>query len=716
MPIDIFDEFDEGPEDFNEHRQSQERLRRHHKVAVARYEVGNPVPTPPEILEARMKYRNDFVLMHQEIFPHSTGIKPFGPDQEKAIRRFQKIAQKTSGGKLVQAEPRGFAKTSRAVNQILYSILCGDIRFGLLVSSEISKSEDIMEQVQTELMTNDKLLELFPNVMACIQHMEGKASKTKNQTMCGEPTFMAWTSELIRFPTVPGEPSSGAFLMVRTKDNLRGISKKVRYGPDAGNVLRPDFVLLDDIQTDKDAKSPTVCWNICNTIKRSVLFGGSHSKKVRAIMTITPNRKGDVASHFILREPSWEVALYGMIKQMPERMDLWDEFGRKLLNFDKYKEGDRERAQRRASAFVKDNYEEMHKGSKVSWDWAYEWAVDDPVELSALHHGMVFLYEEGEEAFNYECQCKLDPEENASETLVAPIETIISRVAHTPRMKVPKECKHIVTHVDMNDEILSYVTLASGDLFQPIIIDYGTYPPQPTTTWKKGSLINPLQKLYPDIPRGSIGTLFYRAILDFSKIVVNTLYEREDGVQLQNRWVGFDAKYQTDDILRGIRESDVRAFLIATQGLFFGHKGKPIMELPANAERELHYHCYTSPSTDRTVSVLRIDTNYIKTLIHRGFLLSPGNVGTFRLFKPLQAWDHQLIAQHCVAEFPTQMVNIKEERVVVEWEQFKDRDNEYFDNIVHGVALLFKCGCSLKKDSTIKIMDIQDWIDKQKGK
>jgi Phage terminase large subunit (GpA) len=718
--FDIFEEFADDfipdgvdPTSFlkHEHNLRKNNADRHRRDALN--EVGKVALITPEILERREFYKKDYVQAHLDLFPNSTGMRPFGDEQQMAIRRFQRIVQSRQG-KLVQAEPRGFAKTSRAVNQLLLAVLQGYVQFGLIVSSEIGKSEDIMEQIQTELMGNDELLKLYPSIFACFHHMEGKPVRAKNQTIDGEFTYIGWSTEMIRFPVIPGEVSSGAIILVRTKDNLRGISKKIRYGPEAGKVIRPDFVLLDDIQTDKDAGSPLLSGKICSNIKRSVLFGGSHSKKMRAIMTITPNKKGDVASHFILREPSWEVALYSMIKKMPTHMDLWDEFGRILLNFDKYREGDRERAQRRASNFVKENFDKLHEGAEVSWENAYEWDTDDPVELSALHHGMIFYYEEGEEAFNYECQCKLDKDADEQDQLKATPEIIASRLSHVPRMKVPVNCLHVVTHVDCNEEFFSYVTIASPQQLYPYIIDYGTYPPQPGDIWKKGKLGNTLAKMYPDIQKEDVSSLLYTGLQDFAKMIANQQYEREDGVMLQNRYIGVDTKWQTDTLVRAIRESSVRAFLLPTQGLFYGHKDKLMME-QSSLDRDLHYLCYTGPSTDRTISMLKIDVNSIKSLVHKGFISRPGTIGSFKLFLPENTSSHQLYTYHLISEDPTQEINSKENRIVTEWHHQKGKDNEWFDNTVGCTALLFKIGCTLKMKSEIKTMNMQEYINLQKN-
>lgn len=675
-------------------------------------EVGLPPELSPELLELRKMYRNDYVLAHKDLFPSSTGSSEYGEDQKTAIRRFQTIVQGRSGGKLVQCEPRGFAKTSRAINQLLLAVLEGDITFALLVSSEIGKATEILEQIQTELLGNDELKKLYPGVLTCFQAIEGKSIKCKAQTMNGQFTHIGWSIDEIRFPVIPGEPSSGAIILVRTKDNLRGISKKIRYGERAGEGIRPDFVLLDDIQTDKDARSPTLCKNIHHNVKRAVMFGGSHTKKVKVIMTITPNAKDDVAHQFIQKEPSWEVAMYSMMKSMPTNMDLWDQFGRILLNFDKFKEGDRLRAQKAACLFVKENYDEMHRGAKASWEAGFEYDEEEPLELSAVHHAMIFYYEEGEEAFNFECQCKLDIATTEEEMIKATPEIICSRVSHLPRRKVPVNCLHIATHVDCNQDIFTYATIASPTQLYPYVIDYGTFPPQPGGIWKKKKVMNRLCDRYPDIQREDVGSLMYAAVQELGPILANTQYEREDGLTLQNRYIGFDARWQGEHIIRAIRESSVKSFLLATQGLSYDEKKKPMME-ESSLDRVLHIHCYTGISTDRTVEMLKIDTNSIKTLVHRGYIARPGTIGSYKLFLPENPGDHHPYGLHLISEDPEIRVNVKESRVVTVWTHDEQQENEYFDNTVGATALLFKIGCNLRIKAEAQSTDIKDYLNQE---
>jgi phage terminase large subunit GpA-like protein len=398
-----------------------------------------------------------------------------------------------------------------------------------------------------------------------------------------------------------------------------------------------------------------------------------------------------------------------MLKSMPKNMDLWDQYGAMLLNFNRHVEGDRERAQRRAAEFVRANYEALHEGAEATWEWAYEWDTDDPIELSAVHHGMTFFYEEGEEAFNYECQCKVDIATSEEEAIKALPEQIVSRVSHLPRRKVPAQCKVLVTHVDCNADFLSYMTVASDNQLMPYVIDYGTYPPQPGVLFKKGKILRKLSDLYQDIEREDFAGMMYQAVRDFSEILGNTIYVREDSHELTHRYIAFDTMWQTDHVLRAIRECRHRTITLGTQGVFYGVKDRPMME-NTSGDRQMHYHCYTTPSQDRVIDLLKIDTNSMKTLVHRGFIARSGAIGTYKVFIPENPGDHQLFAEHLCAEEVHQMVNQKEQRIVNEWVNTHNHDNEFLDNLVGCTALLFKAGCTLKSSKEIKRFNIQQYV------
>lgn len=673
-------------------RHNRKRARRKIAEADALNEVG-VVPDPDEeLLALREHYANDYVDMHYKIFTNSTGIKPFGKVQIESVKHTHHTL--THGGRIVIAEPRGYGKTTRTSNNALAAVLQGKVRFIVILASSLTKAEDIIESIKTELVDNEELAKLYPATCACFEHLNERVSRAKFQTYGGEPTNILYSKSTIRFPTIPGEKSSGSVIMVRSKDNVRGMMHKVKYGPDSGKVLRPDFVFLDDIQTDEEAESPTTVKKIIRTIKKSVMFAGSHAKRISVVNCCTPIAAGDVASHFILNEPGWSRVVTKMLEKEPceEGMHLWmGEYARILLDYNKDEVGSQTKAALAALEFYKQNQEVMDRGAVVTWDWAYGWAEDPQVEITALQHAMNFRILEGEDSFQTECQCNVVVEDKELGELKATEAEMLVKIHRHTRFYCPIETKHIVTHIDVNESILTYMTVASPDVIEPHIIDYGTYPKQPGMTWKKGNIMNTIQSVYSSIPETNLRV--YQALYDFLEDFGNMIYKREDGVEFTNHVVLIDSSGRmVDEVVKVCRESSFRSILTPTYGHYYGAKERPMSEKNYGAGAQKFDHCVHVPRTDNLGMSLLVDTNYMKTKAHEGWKTRMAHPTSISIFPEEYTGQHSIIYNHNLAEDPFKDYFEREDRTVTIWKNVSRNDNEYFDNLVGCLAGLCKRG------------------------
>ncbi len=153
------------------------------------------------------------------------------------------------------------------------------------------------------------------------------------------------------------------------------------------------------------------------------------------------------------------------------------------------------------------------------------------------------------------------------------------------------------------------------------------------------------------------------------------------------------------------------------RGQGIGATGKQFMERHYDKSAEKHFHCATVPTTDKVLTVLYTDVNYIKTLVHKGFKTRMGIGGSLSLFTPERSGELLLPARHCLAESAKDDYCPKEDRHVIIWENKRDDDNEYFDNIVGAVAGLFKLGVAMKGNAKRKRkqIDLQEYVDDQEG-
>lgn len=715
MPIDEYDEyFDHGEVSQDEWKNLtlSEKVEAKRKRATAnKYEVGLAPPPSPELLERLKYYEEDYVAAHQEIFKRSTGIKPFGPAQITSIRQTQHIINHR--GRAVIAEPRGFGKTSRTTNNCLMAVLQGKIRYAVILASSVAKASEILEAILTELVDNPELAELYPAVTRCFERAQESVYATKYQTYGGEHTYIETRKDRIRFPQIPGEPSSGSVIQVRPKDNVRGLFTKIRYGPETGRILRPDFCFMDDIQTDEEAESPTIPTKIVKTIKKSILFAGSHSKRISAVMCCTPIAAGDVSTHFILNEPSWEVTLFKMVPKMPKNLEMWlTDYREIYMNFNRFIPGDRLRAALEAKKFVEDNYEKLHEGSEVSWDWAYGWAEEPQTEVSALHHAMNFLIEEGPESFETECQCNVELRDEDGQEIKCTTEQIVRKTSRFERYHCPLDTQFVTTHIDVNKGILTYVTMTSPQILRPSVIDYGTWPRQPGSIWEKKTLVNPLSRQYPDVPE--FENQIYLGVSDLLAQLTEQEYIREDGSLMVHNMITVDVGYRIDEVLRAIRDSPHRHIVFGARGQGLTANVKEFGQRHYGPDCMVFHHCALVPTLDRQGMILYADVNYFKTMFHKGIKSRSGIIRSIDLYNPPQGSSHLQFAQHCTSESPFEDRNELEGRTVIIWTPPKG-DNEYFDNAVGCLANFMKLGCKLSSSDVKpeKKMDIQDYLNQQ---
>lgn len=670
------------------------RRRNSRKKADTMNEVGKAPPLSPEILERRNKYKTDFISLHAEVFPESTGVKPFGKVQQKSILDGQDVFN--HGGRLLKLEPRGYAKTTRIANEALFAVLAGMQDYIVIVCSNVSKAQEIVDSIRTELMNNEELLELFPGPIACFRHLDGNPMRSRYQTYDGQHTYIKYEVGTIRFPVIEGEPSSGRFIEVRPLTNLKGLNHKVKAGPDAGKVFRPTLVIFDDPQTHDQAKSTTEVASIVSKIKRDALKGGSQSRRVAAIMAITPVCQGDVAFHFEKMEHSWQIVKYKMIEKFPDAHEKWmTEYSRIYLSYDRTVRGDRIRAMMEAKKYVEDNYEELHAGAEPSWEWAYGWDEDPQTEISAVQHAYNIILDDGMEDFEYECQCNTEyGMYDEGETMHASPQTIMSKVNHFERRRVPQATVKVVTHIDVNKDYLTYLTVASGDPFHPYIVDYGTHPQQPGIISKR-NVGRSLRTVYPGID--DYREVLYLAVKDLLQTLAHKPYPREDGIDVYASAIGVDLKYEEDFIIRACKDSALNALIVPTWGVFVSPDEELIHERSWPEGSVVYHNCVEKPNRNRTVAYLNLDTNYFKTEVHKAFNQTLGLRGSLSMFKPERIDQHKVIADQCNEEYPERSPGKKTNRTRIIWKEKRHQaDNEFFDNIANCFALLTKVGISIK--------------------
>ncbi|MEL6895762.1 MAG: hypothetical protein AAFP90_06660, partial [Planctomycetota bacterium] len=158
--------------------------------------------------ERRERCRWDLHAFLREYFPNSTGLSPFCDSQISAIKRIENAA--LNDGRVLNLQPRGFAKSTVSENATLWMMLYGHRRFVMFIAATSELAIGAIDSLQNELEGNELLAEDFPEVCLPIRHGEGKPQKYKSQTYNGERTAVTWTKDTIVLPTMPGADGSGS--------------------------------------------------------------------------------------------------------------------------------------------------------------------------------------------------------------------------------------------------------------------------------------------------------------------------------------------------------------------------------------------------------------------------------------------------------------------------------------------------------------------------
>lgn len=670
-------------------RKRQER----HRDSVIKYEVGLLDPPSPEILAERDRFLSDFVALHHEIFTESSGLKPLGPAQQDSCKRSQDVMLKR--GRVVKCEPRSYGKTTRSANEATFAVLTGKRRFVLIVASSVEKAKDIIDGIKTELQNNQRLARLFPNTCACFAHAASlRSSSVKYQTIGNLITNIKVGDDRVIFPSIPGEPSSGAVIMVRSRDNVRGTIVKVKSGDEAGRVLRPDLVIMDDIQTEQDAENPETVRKLVKLIKKAILRSGRLGKRIDAIMTITPQNPGDLATHFMENEPGWEVVRYQMLTKRPTQRaeEMWlGEYREILLNYDKHKRGDKIRAQLEALQYFKDNEEAMKEGAEVSWDWAFGWDEEPQTEVSSLQACYNIICEEGEDVFETECQCNVRGH-TAMHGIMASLKEMRTKVSAFPHGVAPESTAHIVCHIDVGAYLLAYTVCASPQILQPNVIDYGTWPQTAGHRYSKTNYprIN-IQTVYVDYPTPE--ERMRMALIDLITHLTSQKYKKATGLPMTISLIGVDARWNRDEVFKVCREHHQRAILIPQMGASVRARDIPINDRIQSNAVERHFYCSTLPARDHSGHILYVDVNFFKTQVHKGWMTRTGATGSINMYIPNYNGEHEFFLESQLREIPEKDFYEKEQRSVIVWNTDKSTvENEFFDNLTGCLGLFAKRG------------------------
>lgn len=689
------------------HRERMARRSREQTAAVA--EIG-PIP-PVKDPKRRRACERDLHLFLTTYFPHSTGLNPFSDDHRRVIERIQRCA--LSGGRFWQAVYRGFAKSTIAENTAIWATAYGHRGYVVIFGADKGAADDQIESIRLELETNDLLYEDFPEMCHPIRALEGKPQRCKSQCLDGERTYIEWKAGRIvladvrvpkgwmpRVKAGTRAPCAGAIL--RTK-GLMGGSRGLKHKRPDGTAVRPDFVILDDIQTDESALSPPQCTKRLGVIKKSVVKLAGHNKALAIVANNTVIAKNDAVDQVLtLPEYSaWQTERIPMVRSWGSAHEThWLSTYKDLrTTYDRNDPESQARAHAAATEYYRAHRAVMDAGFEVSWEHCY----DPEKEISAQQHAMNALIDDGIESFMSECQ--QTPLELQLGSGAMTVEMVRAKASGRAWRTVPATARWLTSHMDVHDDLLYVGVLAIGEDFTAQVIEYGTWPKQSRSYYTLRDAKPTLREWCDQVARHSRQVapttkeaVILAGLVHVARELLSREYPRDDGSVAQVDRLGIDIGYQEDTVMQAIRAIGAGPRVVPMRGVGITASGKPIVEWKGPA-RDKGDHWLWTVEAGRNYRVVKYDSNHWKSRLRNAIAAATGDAGGLSL--PGKPEEHHLLGEHLAAEYPTETEG--RGRKLEEWNAKPGgHDNHHLDNLNNCLVLGSVLGAVLPGTAVIR--------------
>lgn len=629
------------------------------------------IGTVPAVVnpKRRAKYERNLVGFCLEYLPDMFPL-PFSEDHLTVIRKAE--AAILEGGLFAEAVYRGFGKTTLAEAEAIWATIYGHRKFVPIISADKAAAIDSLDSIGFELSENDRLLEDFPEVCFPIRELQGIAHRCAGQTCCGKRTFIEWKTNVIVLPAVPDSKAGGGIIKAY---GLTGRIRGMKHKRADGTVARPDFVIIEDPQTDASAKSPSQCETREGLITGAVLGLAGHTSKLSAIMPCTIIRKGDMADRLLdhTLHPEWQGEVLPMLREWSKTHDtLWLKDYANIRRADPDTvEGGRDEIIRKCNAFYAKHRKAMDRGAKVSWEHCKE-----PDELSAIQHAYNLYIDRGEKVFMAEYQnAPIDEYEGTEPPLMAA--DFYRKLSGRKRYRCEFNATTVVGFIDVRAPALHWVVCAFGDGFTGDVIDYG---------------VRHIQKRR----RGGLEAAISGALDFVVTALVRRAYPVDRGGVLRMSMLLVDSGWKTKTIYAFCRKQTHAGIIFPSKG----QGGELTLRPPRRLSRRKYglgwHHALTK---DKAARLAMYDVDQFKSFVEQRIRTPMGGSGCLTIFGA-DKQHHRAFVDHCTAERPNEKQK-KTGDVFQKWELLPGRANHWWDGLVGCHLAATMLGVALEEEKIL---------------
>ena len=607
------------------------------KQAAAREEARfvSTVHPSPESLRIRKRLEPHLAVWLRHYFPDVFFWK-HGPVQLSGIARLEQCINE--GGCFCVVWPRGDGKSVVGKGAAIYAALTGRRRFLVCIGATNDLALDYMEFIQKNLSDNERLMADYPECMTFFKVLGWKAIKARNQLtkdIKGKlvSTGIRWRPRMVTFPTIldpAGQPYPFAGAIIETR-GITATVKGISRATSEGKVIRPDFVLADDLQDPETAASDVLCEKMERTVIGDILPLAGPQTQIACYMPATIMRKGDVSSRFVdrNRHPEFQGELHPMVITWPKAQDtLWKEYADMRINADSQREG-----KIMAHKHYLKNRKAMDEGAETSWP-----ARVRKGESSAIETAENLLIELKEQFW---AECQGDPLEASSGQYNLTIETVCAHaVAGRPRLTLPDACHTIAGMIDINKSKggLHWCVAGFDQSMTAHIPAYGHYPDS-GELWPSNASEQVIQQS------------IYNGLKAACDRIAGMSFWRTQSVLPDQRIVLIDAGFKGEQVHRfatWARVAKVYPFFVLPSIGRAAHR--------YNYRKDTLYGkpfegCHIQRSiSDAKQVYLMFNADFLRETSQRAFLSEPGAPGGCTLYAETRPKEHRDFAAQEVAE------------------------------------------------------------------
>lgn len=549
-----------------------------------------------------------------------------------------------TGGTFSFALPRGSGKTAIAEVGAIWALLHGHKKYVICLGATGLLGKRIFHSVRTELEVNQPLWEDFPEVCQPIRAGDFNPLKYRYQSYNGQPTRIQYSSDHMSLPHIDGSKAAGSFVQC---GSIGGSLRGAKHTTSTGQNLRPDFVIVDDPQTDKSAKSKSQTEAREKIIQGAILGLAGPRQPITVIMPCTVIQTDDLADRFLNRDtkPEWQGVRSKLLNQFPDNMDLWVQY-HDIRNHS-FREG---RRGVDATEFYAVNREKMDAGAVVTWIDRF----NPPKELSAIQHAMNLYFRDPTSfASEYQNEPLTQSSGEQHPTIDLQSRDIVQRLSGLPLGTVPRNTICVTGGIDIQQDVLYWLTVAWTSDFGGVICDYGTFPDQTTEYFDSHHIQRKLSHAFPGLT--GIAPLCYQGLKTLQRTAFAKLYMRDETeLSLPVDVVCIDANWNrtTDAVYQFCKEYSAQYF--PCQGVGIGAAGNPMSSWQRRAgdqPNKANWRIRASTLSAARGRYICFDTNFWKSRVAER-LIAPMGSGNALMLHGKSTMRHQLLADHLSSEVP----------------------------------------------------------------